>query len=694
MRWSPPGDAPQAAQAPLVALEGSSTIVFGDTGGARKAVVAVKPISAARPKEDEEPSVIEFSLGDLRNPAPGESLKARWRRARDPMSAPEALEFEFASTVRRPGLYTAYIAPLPLSNPAERLRIQIDMKPAKLALSQKLVVARTIYFWTSSLQPKLEVREADGFTSVPMLTVSRVSAFSGLLPIAAGLKPDSQPIALPAGQTADVKYTIDRGVPLGTVTGALRFSATELTEPVLLDYELRTKLSAALFIPVVVSLGFFIGWLVRKRLVDIANLGEARERAKALLSKVDKSLAELPDADFQSAVKPRRDELDKARWSKKTDAIVTATTDLDTALREALADFNRRKVAATENLATLQELAGPPLPLPQITDERLASARAAAVQVDEALTHNNVSEAKRILKTQQSLAADVRKLALNWQDKIAQIIKDLKQASTGLPAPVQTDFAEKANAVTFDRIKPQSEFNTPELQRSLFIDFYSEARDVRVLLTELSTRLGVEWNLVAKTLEPIRSKLESEYGLLDQKIDSFQRRLELAVDDPASFAANLSTWLQELDEHWSATLMSKVPNNNRDALKPLLEARQYLQLAKQLVPVLGGGTLLGAGAPEPASTSVPWPTTWVERLQPAFLGRRRAHPIESPDPIDVLSPEQARGLQSLILAVIYIAVYWMLNADGFGNSLADVAILFITSFGLDLSAEGIFKLKK
>ena len=224
--------------------------------------------------------------------------------------------------------------------------------------------------------------------------------------------------------------------------------------------------------------------------------------------------------------------------------------------------------------------------------------------------------------------------------------------------------------------------------------FIAKPATVHVLLTELSTRLGVEWNLVAKTLEPIRSKLEPEYRLLNEKIDSFRHGLELAVDDPASFAANLSTWLQELDGHWSATLMSKVPNNNRDALKPLLEARQYLQVAKELVPVLAGGTLLGAGAPEPASTSVPWPTTWIERLQPAFLSRRQTHPVQSPDPIDVLSPEEARGLQSLILAVIYIAVYWMLNADGFGNSLADVAILFITSFGLDLSAEGILKLKK
>ena len=195
-------------------------------------------------------------------------------------------------------------------------------------------------------------------------------------------------------------------------------------------------------------------------------------------------------------------------------------------------------------------------------------------------------------------------------------------------------------------------------------------------------------------MNPFGQSWSLRYRLLNEKIDSFRHGLELAVDDPESFAENLSTGLQELDEQWSATLMSKVPNNSRDTLKPLLDARQYVQLANRLVPALAGGTLLDAGAAEPALTPVPWPTTWIERLQPAFLGRRRAHSVESPDPIELLSPEQARGLQSLILAVIYIAVYWMLNADGFGNSLADVAILFITSFGLDLSAEGILQLKK
>jgi hypothetical protein len=683
--------------APLVALEGSSTIVFADHGGTRKAMAAVKP-TTARPRPDEEPSVIEFSLGELRNPAPAEALKIKWRRAKDPANAPEAIELELDNTVRRPGLYTVQIAPLPLSNPAERLRIQIDIKPAKLVLPQKLVVARTINlpFQTSALQPKLEVGESDRTTRVSMLTVSRASAFAGTLPIAAGVTPDPKPVAIPGGQSAEVKYSVDEGVPLGTVTGTLRFSAAELVEPVVLDYEVRTKLTSW-FIPVIIAFGFLLGWLVRKHLVDVAQLGEAREKAKTLLVKVNKSLAERPDADFHASVNSFRDALDNAQNGKKTAAIVDATKELDDKWRAALVEFDRRKIAATEKLAELKSLAGPPLPLPHPTDKRLDIARNAVTGVVDAVARNNVAKAELTLKNEESLAEDIWKIALAWQEQIVSIVRNLQTLQVGLPLSIQTQFAEQAKAVAFDRITVQYVIDKPELRRALLIEFHAEARDARVLLSELSTRLAFEWNLITKAVEPIRSKLQPEYDLLAEAILSFQRDLEHAADDPEPFKGTLQKRLEKLDTLWRATLISKAPPTTAadklTALKALNDTRQYLQLARDLVSAFGG-VLLSASAVARESGPVPWPTTSMEWLLPPAFDRPQTLRPESPDPVETLTPEKARFLQSAILAVIYIAVYWMLNADGFGSSMTDVAMLFITSFALDLSVEGILKLKK
>ena len=65
-----------------------------------------------------------------------------------------------------------------------------------------------------------------------------------------------------------------------------------------------------------------------------------------------------------------------------------------------------------------------------------------------------------------------------------------------------------------------------------------------------------------------------------------------------------------------------------------------------------------------------------------------------PAPEEALTVRQAKGLQSAILAGLYIAVYWTLNSDTFGAQLSEVGTLLVTSFGLDLSVEGLLTLKK
>ena len=65
-----------------------------------------------------------------------------------------------------------------------------------------------------------------------------------------------------------------------------------------------------------------------------------------------------------------------------------------------------------------------------------------------------------------------------------------------------------------------------------------------------------------------------------------------------------------------------------------------------------------------------------------------------PAPQEALTVHQARGLQSAVLAGLYIAVYWTLNADTFGAQLSEVGTLLVTSFGFDLGVEGLLKLKK
>jgi hypothetical protein len=642
--------------------------------------------------------VVEFSLVDLRNPGAPEELTVEWEPAAGGGPA-RALIVHLKAGVRRPGTYTAWIAPLPKSAAAERLRLQIAIKPAKLVVPQKLVISRTIGLMLSvtEVKPLFNVHEDSKSTGIQKLTVTRTTAFSGNVALAQGLTPDpeNKGVSVPAGQRAAIPYILDDHLPLGSVTGALRLAALELPEALSVDYDIQTRLSNV-FIPLVTILGFFAGWLVRKQLVDIAALGEAREGAKEILVKVDQSVAERPDRTFRAAVKLLRDDLDAKRKGKKTTEVADAIKALDDGWRTALINFEKRKKEIADLIGELKSLAGPPLPLPPQTADRLAKARETVARAEKAIALNDVAMADDETKAEARLTDEIWKIGLAWQEQVAGLVRLLQTTPVGLPAAVQTQFVERSRDVPFDRLKPNMTFETPALRRALFIEFHTEARDARVLLSELSTRLEFEWNAIAKVLESVRPKLLPEYNQLADSIMAFQRELERAADDPDAFKAALPKRLQELDAVWRAVLIGKLPATTHPdkikALTSLADSHQYPQLARELVGVFS--TFLGAAPTGRDVLEAPWLTKSIDALQPPAAQSVPVNAATTPEPADPLTPTEARLFQSVILAMIYVAVYWVLNADGFGNSIADIAAIFVTSFGVDLSADTIMKLKK
>jgi hypothetical protein len=58
-------------------------------------------------------------------------------------------------------------------------------------------------------------------------------------------------------------------------------------------------------------------------------------------------------------------------------------------------------------------------------------------------------------------------------------------------------------------------------------------------------------------------------------------------------------------------------------------------------------------------------------------------------PIASISAGRARFIQSLLLAVLYILIYWMLSADTFGEKWSEPATLLGTSFFIDITAAGL-----
>ena len=682
-----------AVAAPAVTLEGPATVEFVDVGPTRRARLAVKP-SAPKPAKGDEPRVLELALGNLRDSDLAGALSVAWEAAPD--RTPLALRLELKDTVRRPGTYRAVLAPLPKSLPGERLELQIVLAAAKLGLPEKLVVGRTVQ-WpreTAEVKQALVAREESRATRISALEVSRVASSAAGLPVSVGITPGTAPVAIATDRQAEIPYAVDTGFPLGTVTGKLRFSALELTNPVLLDYEVRTRLSSA-YIPVIIGVGFLLGWLVRKRLAQLIQLGEARDAAARLLSPVAAMLAERPDATFQQAVRPRWEELVTARNGSDPQAIATAMTQLDQVWRAAVTAFGQRQAAALAALDELRALAAPPLPLPLATGGSLRAARDAAQRARAALDRNDVATAQQELGAVGVLAAAVQTAALDWQDTTGRLLSRLRAASLGLPGVVVTQFDDRnRSAPALDVIKAETPVATTNERRALFLAFHGEYRDARNRLAELAARLEAEWALIDQALRPVRGQLTEAYPVLAAAVVAFRTELEGAADNPAALEAVLTARLQDLDTHWRQGLLEQAPAAARPNLLPLYQKREFLQLAQAVVPVIPGA-LLG-GQPQPAILSGPWvPLAAAAPVAAAdIVGSAAPGALAVPAPQEALTVHQARGLQSAVLAGLYIAVYWTLNADTFGAQLSEVGTLLVTSFGFDLGVEGLLKLKK
>ncbi|MBI4610981.1 MAG: hypothetical protein HY726_18470 [Candidatus Rokubacteria bacterium] len=681
-----------AVAAAAVTLEGSATVEFVDVAPARRARLAVKP-SVQKPAKGDEPRVLELALGNLRDSDLDGALSVAWEAAPD--GTPLALRLELKDTVRRPGTYRAVLAPLPKSRLGERLELQIVLTPAKLGLPEKLVVSRTLQwpFETAEVKQALVAREESRATRMSALEVSRVASSAAGLPVSVGITPGTAPVAIAADRQAEIPYALDTGFPLGTVTGKLRFSALELTNPVLLDYEVRTRLSSA-YIPVIIGFGFLLGWLVRKRLAQLIQLGEARDLAARLLSPVAATLTERPDATFQQAVRPRWEQLVTARNGDDPQAIATAMTQLDQAWRAAVTEFGQRQTAALAALDELRALAAPPLPVPLATRPSLRAARDAAQRARASLDRNDVATAQNELGAVGVLAADVQTAALDWQDAMGRLLSRLRTAPLGLPSVVVTQFDDRnRTAPALDAIKPETPLATPSERRALFLAFHGEFRDARNRLAELSARLEAEWALIDQALGPVRGQLTPGYPALTAAAVAFRKELEGAADNPAALEAALTTRLQELDGHWRQGLLEEAPAAARPNLLPLYQKREFLQLAQEVVKVMPGALL---GPAQPALVSGPWVSLAAAAPVAAadIMGSAAPGALAVPAPLEALTVHQARKLQSAVLAGLYIAVYWALNADTFGAQLSEVGTLLVTSFGLDLGVEGLLKLKK
>jgi hypothetical protein len=675
-------------------LEGSTSVKFVDTGAVRSANLAVKP-NLVHVTSNDFPQLVEFSLGDARFDAKSKPLFASWIASSQEVSG---LSLTLDDSVRMPGTYQAILAPFPDSRPSERLSLQITIPPAKLDVTQKLVVARTVGFpgYATSVAPPLEVRESGRWTTVKYLKVSRIASFAGLSPISAGIDALQSSNRVAAGQSTDIGYSLKGDFPLGVVSGKLQLSAIELAEPVTLDYEVRSRLSS-LYIPITIGVGFLLGFFVRVYLANVIAVGAATKQAGDLLKQVNDSIKTHPGpifiGKFQKAQQDLEGELAKRRPDAKE--ILRLVPLLETAWRDALTDFAKRQAEAMVAHGELSDIIASHLMLPTVVESVLEAVRIALSDARQQLDDKNIDDAQTTIENaRKTFGGDIRQVGIEWQEGIRSLCDSLADAKTGLPAVVVSQFQEKVKGTgSINQIGPSAGTATMEDLRKLLVTFQTEYLEIHALLGELCRRLDNEWVQIQTEIQGVRKQFNDNFQQLQESYAKFRQSVKDAANNPMPLSNSLAEQLAKLEVLWRTGLLEQAPPAKQSQLEELFKAHDFLGLARAVklsqADVVRADVLLSANVVKDLQRQ-----TWMteQRASPTTVPQLNGTVVVSV-PLPPLRPaitvQDAKVWQGFIVGGLFICVYWMLHAESFGESWSEPAGLLVLSFMTDLTTDGL-----
>lgn len=670
-------------------LEGPTTVEFVDSGTPRSANLAVKP-DLVMINSNDVPRLVEFSQGNVRFDSGAKPLSASWVQASNLVSG---LQLTLNDSIRMPGSYEAILAPFPVSRPAERLSLQIIIPPAKLDVPSKLVVSRTVGLpgRATIVAPDLDVRETNPWTMVKNLEVTSIASFAGLAPISAHIQANPSCIRIEAGKSTTIGYNLDGDFPLGVVSGKLQFSATELADPITLDYEVQSRLSS-LYIPIIIVSGFLLGYLVRVCLANVIAVGTAVEQGNDLLKQVNDSTRIHPDSLFLSQFEDAQKNLEQALNKRRKDAkeILRLVPLLEAAWRQALTDFAKREANVVSAYGELQNLTVPAQNIPGCVAPLFDELRLASVDAKKEIEQKNVSDAQSLIDAAKNTFAEkIQASAIGWQQDISLLCDGIVNSKMGLAAAVVSQFQEEVKSIgSLNQLKPSPVKTSLDDIRALLQTFQTEYLEIRALMAGLSQRLEGEWTQIQGEIRGRREKFNPAFDQLQKQYAEFRTDLENAVNDPKPFVDSLNNRLLQMQDSWRVGLLEQAPKDKQMGIESFLNARDFLGLAREVKLSLGD-KVLGRESVQVVQRPA-WPG--VQKGSPAAIspfGRTIIVFAPLPPLRQGMTVQTARAWQGSIVAGLFVFVYWMLHADSFGQSWSEPAALLVLSFMTDLTTDGL-----
>lgn len=246
--------------------------------------------------------------------------------------------------------------------------------------------------------------EIDGKSSIAGLTIVQQEVANSLGAISSSqivFDPVKGPLSL--GEPKQLDYRLNGRFPIGTNSGKIRVSSPQLSAPVIVNFEVLSRRSYFL-IPILLFLGFVVGFLTKHTFKNWKQKKEARASALKLLRKISEHQIKK-DIAFLSSIESELNKLRRLVDERDPNLIVKGVKTISESFQEAVNDLEeRRKTATRDHRFLIKIVESSPLMPPNVNDsldgftEKVADAESFLKTEDYSTGQEKLDLARKKLK--------------------------------------------------------------------------------------------------------------------------------------------------------------------------------------------------------------------------------------------------------------------------------------------------------
>jgi len=511
-----------------------------------------------------------------------------------------------------------------------------------------------------------------------------------------------------AGEPLVVKLA-PTGFPIGTLKGKLEVHSPDLKAPLFIDVDVQTRL-LPIWIVITVVIGIALGFLLRIVLQQRLDLAQARGAGLDALSEVQKQVAPVADATFQTAVAGKLADLGKALLARDAKLMKRLSDEAAVLVQQQLASLTTRLASTKSQLLGLRTLEAGKGRLPASMQAAVDVLRLPCDQAAARLASQDASGANAILdNASAALMVTLKDESSRWLAHLANVNAQVRQLCDLLD-PDQAAQRNIAQGQPFDAVPAAltPAHNFADLaSTAVWLDAW-RAHGVQRLtaLADWAGYLGVDArnlvDLALGRLPPGSTALQAEPQAFLDIAAAVAAQVEAVVATGDAFALPplaVRGWHQTAQALLAALLQarSELVDPAKANFEAALRGRRYFAALKELpVPPPPRLHLNADAATNARSMLAGGPDDSLHVLaQPDVRGL--VQDVDVPGVIidsqllatmqdrNLLEVARLEGLQTSVVALVLVVASYALFSKGFIGTPLELCALFFWGFSADLT---------